>query len=271
MWIDSHCHLNHPRISSKGAIDQLVLAAGEEGVDGILTVCCRISEECDALAAIAAEHERVWFSIGTHPHDAGLSSEQAYSAEDIASLALANPKIVGIGESGLDYYYDNSPRKDQRDSFAKHVQASIAADLPIIIHTRDAENDTLSIMKSEGGGKLTGVMHCFSSKQALAEAALEMGFYISFSGMITFKKAKELRDIARIVPLDRVLIETDAPYLAPEPFRGKVNEPAYVAHTGAFLAGLYALEKEDFARITRENFYTLFKRAKPTQAKTGSA
>ncbi len=263
MWIDSHCHLNHPNIKEIGSPADIIMAANKVGVDGMMTVCCRISEEIDELINIANSHDNVWCSIGTHPHDAGVEAEQKFSQSKIVEIANANDKIIAIGETGLDYFYDNSPRDQQQESFRKHIQACVESDLPMIVHTRDAEIDTINIMREEGTGtNLTGVMHCFSSSQKLAEQALDMGFYISLSGIVTFKKADELRETAKIVPLDRVLVETDAPFLAPMPYRGKVNEPAYVVKTGEFLADLYGLSAEEFAKITTDNFYRLFKKAK---------
>tara|TARA_R110001592_G_scaffold16881_3_gene71403 strand:- start:14356 stop:15153 length:798 start_codon:yes stop_codon:yes gene_type:complete len=263
MWIDSHCHLNHSGIQEKGDPDAIIAAAKQSGVDGMVTICCRMSEEIDTLLEITNTHDNVWCSIGTHPHDAGLDAEKAFSQGRIAELARANDNVIAIGETGLDYFYDNSPRPDQQDSFRKHIRACIETDLPMVVHTRDAEQDTAAIMKEEGQGtNLSGVMHCFSSSQWLAEQALDMGFYVSFSGIVTFKKADELRATAKIVPLDKVLVETDAPFLAPMPHRGKTNEPAYVAQTGAFLADLYGLEVEEFAKITTDNFFRLFKKAK---------
>lgn len=263
MWIDSHCHLNHKNIEEKGAPDDIIAAAKASGVDGMVSICCRLSEEVELLTSIAARHDNVWCSIGTHPHDAGLEAEKAFSQADIVTLANSNDNVIAIGETGLDYYYDNSPRSDQQDSFRKHMRACIETNLPMVVHTRDAEEDTARLMTEEGAGtSLKGVMHCFSSSQWLADQALEMGFYISFSGIVTFKKAQELRDTAKTVPLDRVLVETDAPFLAPMPYRGKVNEPAYVANTGAYLAELYGVSVEEFAKITTDNFFRLFDKAK---------
>ncbi len=263
MWIDSHCHLNHSGIKEKGCPSDIIANANAAGVSGMMTVCCRMSEEVDTLLKIANDHDNVWCSIGTHPHDAGLEAEKSFSQSQIVELATANDNVIAIGETGLDYFYDNSPREEQQKSFRKHIRACIEADIPMIVHTRDADEDTAKIMKEEGAGtRLSGVMHCFSSTKRLAEQSLDMGFYISFSGIITFKKADELRKTARIVPLDRVLVETDAPFLAPVPYRGKVNEPAYVANTGEFLADLYGISKEEFARITTDNFFRLFKKAK---------
>lgn len=263
MWIDSHCHLNHKGIADKGAPSDIIAAAKSNGVDGMVTICCRISEEAEILQNIANAHDNVWCTIGTHPHDAGLDAEKAYSVDDIVKIANSNSNIIGLGETGLDYFYDNAPREDQATSFRKHLKSCIISDLPVIIHTRDAEEDTYNIMCEEGAGTpLCGVMHCFSSSQWLAEKALDMGFYISFSGIVTFPKAQDLRETAKIVPLDRILVETDAPFLAPVPMRGKVNEPANVATTGAFLADFYGVSAQEFAKITSDNFFRLFKKAK---------
>ncbi len=263
MWIDSHCHLNHSGITEKGSAADIITAAKAAGIDGMMTVCCRMSEEIETLLDIANNNDNVWCSIGTHPHDAGLEAEQAYSQADIVKIATAHDKVIALGETGLDYFYDNSPREEQQQSFRKHIRACIDAKLPMIVHTRDAEDDTARIMKEEGEGtSLTGVMHCFSSAQELAEKSLEMGFYVSFSGIITFKKAESLRETAKIVPLDRVLVETDAPFLAPVPYRGKVNEPAFVTKTGEYLAELYGKTPEEFAKITTDNFFRLFTKAK---------
>lgn len=265
MWIDSHCHLNHSGIEEKGKPGTIIHNAKEQGVDGMLTICCRMSEEIDELLSIANRNNNVWCSIGTHPHDAGLDAEKEITQDEIVKIANTHDKIIALGETGLDYYYDNSPRDDQADSFRKHIRACIETDLPMIVHTRDAEADTHRIMIEENqSGKLRGVMHCFSSSQWLAEKSLEMGFYISLSGIVTFNKAQELRDTAKTIPLDRLLVETDSPYLAPAPYRGKVNEPAYVVKTGEFLAELYGIEHTELARITTENFYKLFTKARHT-------
>ncbi len=263
MWIDSHCHLNHPKIEEAGSPADLIKSAHKHNVDGLVTICCRISEELETLTAIAGAHDNVWCSIGTHPHDAGKEEEKTISVADIARLANDNPKIIGIGETGLDYYYDNSPRPDQKVSFEKHIEACLETDLPIIIHARDADEDVADILtQAAKDTNLSGVMHCFSSGPALAKAALDIGFYISFSGIVTFKQADELRDIAKTVPHDRILVETDAPFLAPLPHRGKTNIPGYVQHTGAFLADWLEIPVQDFARQTTQNFFTLFQKAK---------
>ncbi len=266
MWIDSHCHLNHPGIKEKGTPSEIIQTAKNAGVDGMLTICCRMSEEIDDLRTIAGAHDNVWYTIGTHPHDAALEAEKPFTQSEIVKIVQSDDNIIGIGETGLDYYYDNAPRKQQQESFRKHIRAAIEANVPLIVHTRDAEEDTAAIMKEEGQGTaLSGVMHCFSASQNLAETALDMGFYISFSGIVTFKKAEELREIATPVTLDKILVETDAPFLAPVPFRGKPNEPAFVTKTGEYLADLLNIPPEDFAKITSENFFQLFKKAQKTQ------
>lgn len=264
MWIDSHCHLTHERIRDFGSPEELVNSANDNGVDGMLTISCQITGDFQDQLATAKAHQNVWCTIGTHPHDAGLDSEKATSQKDIVSIANSEDKIIGIGESGLDYYYDNSPRDDQAASFRKHIRACLETNLPIVVHSRDAEDDTAAILKEEGQEKLTGVMHCFSSKAILAEKALEMGLYISFSGIVTFKAAQELREVAKFVPKDRILVETDAPFLAPTPYRGQTNQPAYVIKTGEFMADLLEMDKTVFAQQTTENFFRLFPKAKKT-------
>ncbi len=262
MWIDSHCHLNHTNIKGAGAPSDLVSRAKDAGVDGMLTICCRIAEEMDELLSITQDNDNVWCTVGTHPHDASKDGEKALSKADIVKIANSYPKIVGIGESGLDYYYNYSTPEDQAASFRKHIQACIETRLPLVVHARDADEDIIRIIREEGEGtNLKGVMHCFSSGPKLAEDALEFGFYISFSGIVTFKKSTELQDIAKTVPLDRILVETDAPFLAPEPFRGKTNEPAYVQHTGRFVAALKEVSEEVIATHTKQNFFTLFDKA----------
>jgi TatD DNase family protein len=263
MWIDSHCHLNHNRLrSQKGEPAAIAAHANQAGVDGMLTICCRIREELDELKSIAGANDRVWCTIGTHPHDAGVDAEKAITLDELVTLARSDPKIVGIGESGLDYFYNHSSVEDQQDSFRKHIRACIETGLPLVVHARDADEDIMRIIREEGAGTaLTGVMHCFSSGRAMGEAALDFGFYISFSGIVTFKKSTELQDFAKFVPADRILVETDAPYLAPEPHRGEVNEPALVAHTGAFVAQLRGESAETVAQQTTANFFRLFPKA----------
>lgn len=261
-YIDSHCHLNHKRLLNIGTPGEIVSRANEAGIEGMLTICCRISDEFPEVLAVARAHKNVWCTIGTHPHEAGDAAEKAVTQADIVRMAKSDPKIIGIGESGLDYFYKNSEPTDQQESFRKHIRACIESDLPLIVHARDADADTMRIIREEGAGaKLKGLMHCFSSGRAMGEDALDFGFYISFSGMVTFSKSKDLQDFARDVPLDRILIETDAPYLAPEPFRGKINEPAFVKYTSGMLAKIHGLAPDTMAAQTKENFFRLFDKA----------
>lgn len=262
MWIDSHCHIDHDKIRALGPPAEIVARARAAGVEGLLNICCRISDEFSDVLAQARAHENVWCTLGTHPHEAGDPSEKAITLEQLVALARSDPKIVGIGETGLDYFYNHATPQDQQESFRKHLRAGLETGLPVVVHARAADDDMARILKAEsGGGRLRGVMHCFSSTRALAESALDLGFYLSFSGIVTFKKADDLRAIARDVPLDRLLIETDAPYLAPEPVRAAVNEPANLIHTGRFLAALHGIPEADMARRTRDNFFALFDRA----------
>ncbi len=265
MWIDSHCHLNHDRNAEGDTPDAIVARAKAAGVSGMVNINCQIIEEFPTILSTVKQFDNVWCTVGTHPHDAGVEAEKAVTLEQLIAIAKSDDKIVGIGESGLDYYYDNSPRADQEASFRKHIRACIATDLPLVVHARDADEDIIRVIRSENPDKkLRGVMHCFSSGPLLAEKALEEGFFISFSGIITFKKSKELQEIAKSVPLDRILVETDAPFLAPEPHRGRTNEPAFVSYTGSFLSDLLNLDEERFAKATTDNFFTLFDKARTT-------
>ena len=266
MWIDSHCHLNHERTGGE-APEAIVARAKAAGVDGMLSICCEIEKELPSLLAVIKPMQNVWCSIGTHPHDAGVPAEKSITLEQLVKLAQSDDKIIGIGESGLDFYYNHSTPEDQETSFRKHIRACIETDMPLIVHARDADEDIMRVIRDENtkaGKKVRGVMHCFSSGAGLAENALAEGFYISFSGIVTFKKSTDLQDIAKTVPLDRILVETDAPFLAPEPYRGKTNEPAYVGHTGKFLAGLLNQNEQTIAARSKENFFTLFNKAKKT-------
>lgn len=266
MWIDSHCHLNHERTGEGDTPAAIAARANAAGVEGMLSICCEIEKEFPSLLECVRPLENVWCSIGTHPHEAGVEAEKAVTLERLIELATSDDKIIGIGESGLDYYYNHSPKEDQQESFRKHIRACIETDLPLIVHARDADEDIIRIIREENGGKqrVRGVMHCFSSGPLLAEKALEEGFYISFSGIVTFKKSTELQEIAKTVPLERLLIETDAPFLAPEPYRGKTNEPAFVSKTGEFLANLLKLDEETISTYSKSNFFSLFNRAKKT-------
>lgn len=257
MFVDSHCHLDYPEY--EGALDAVIERARRAGVGAMLTIGTELSR-FDGVRAIAERFERVWCSVGVHPHEAGEGG-----VSDTARLvALArHPKVVGIGETGLDYYYEHSPRAAQQENFRAHMAAAAETGLPLIVHTRDADDDTARMLKEgAAGGRVRGVIHCFTSSRALAETALGLGFSISFSGIVTFKRAEELRAIAREVPLDRMLVETDAPYLAPVPKRGKPNEPAFLVHTAAVVAELRGITREALAEATTANFFRLFDKAK---------
>ena len=267
MLIDSHCHLNHKNIAELGDAQSISDMAKAQNVAGMTSICCEIATEFDALLAAVKPLQNVWCSVGTHPHDASKETEKAVTLEQIVKLAHSDPKVIGIGESGLDYYYDFADRNDQQESFRKHIQACMETGLPLIVHARDADRDCIDIIKEEvknGPKPLTGVMHCFSSSEQMAMEALDIGFYISFSGMITFKNMQWLRDIAAKMPVDRILVETDSPYLAPMPYRGKTNQPAYVAYTAQELAKIHGVSEQEIATITTENFFRLFPKALET-------
>lgn len=272
MYIDSHCHLTHSHISDLATPEELVAAANNAGIAGMVTICCRIATEFEDILATVKPMKNVWCSVGTHPHDASVAAEKAFTADDIITLANSHDKVIGIGESGLDYFYDYADREDQKASFRKHIQACMETGLPLIVHARDADRDCMDIIheeiKNNPSQSLGGVLHCFSSGEAMAMEALDIGFYVSFSGMITFKKSEELRDIACKIPLDRILIETDAPFLAPMPYRGKINQPAYVEYTALELAKLHNKTREEMGNITANNFFNLFTKAKDTWQKT---
>jgi TatD DNase family protein len=253
MFTDSHCHLNY-----KGLVEdqQAVLArARAAGVSAMLNISTRASE-WDAVIGVAEREDDVWASVGIHPHEA-----DSHPDVQVATLVerAAHPRVVGIGESGLDYYYDHSDRERQRDSFRAHIAAARETGLPIIVHTRDAEEDTHRILAEEmRKGAFTGVIHCFTASADFAAKSLELGLYISLSGIVTFKNAKDLQEVAKSVPEDRLLIETDSPFLAPVPHRGRPCEPAFVADTARFLATLRGAPLEQLAERTSANFRTLF-------------
>lgn len=260
MLIDSHCHLDFDVFDDDRA--ETIARAREAGIGRMVTICTRLSR-FDEIHAITRAHEAVDCSVGIHPHQ--VAEEGVAPTARLVELA-ALPKVVGIGETGLDYYYDYSPRADQRQNFRNHITAARETELPLIVHARDADQDVIDILRDETGkGPFPGVLHCFSSRRALAETALELGLYISFSGIATFKNAQEIRDIAADVPIERMLVETDAPFLAPAPHRGRRNEPAFVTHTAETLAGIKGLDPDDFARATTENFFRLFAKSKPAQ------
>ncbi|CAA7617462.1 putative metallodependent hydrolase [Candidatus Terasakiella magnetica] len=258
MLVDSHCHLDFPDFADD--LDGVVRRAGEAGVGILLTIGTHITRY-DQVVAVAERFDNVYCTVGIHPHEAG--TEPAADVETLLRLAQ-HPKVVGFGETGLDYYYDKSPRERQRDSFRIHIEAARRGGLPVIVHTRDADEDTAAILAEEmGKGAFTGLVHCFSSGPQFAEKAVEIGLYVSASGIMTFKTADILRDTLAGVPLDRLLVETDAPYLAPIPFRGKRNEPAYVAHTARRLAEVKGVAFGELERASTENFLRLFSKVKP--------
>ena len=253
MLVDSHCHLDFPQF--EGDIAGVLARARNAGVGRMVTICTRLRES-PRVQAIAEAHAPIYFAAGNHPLNVGEEPEA--SVADLVALA-AHPKMVGIGESGLDYYYDRAPRDVQERAFRTHIQAARATGLPLIVHARDADDDIERILRDEyAAGAYPCVMHCFSSGWKLGQAALEMGFYLSMSGVATFRNAQSVRDMFAQTPLDRILVETDAPYLAPMPHRGKRNEPAYVALTAAVGAEVKGLAVEDFARATTDNFHRLF-------------
>lgn len=260
--VDSHCHLDYPDFAEEG-VDAVVARARSAGVGYLLTICTQISAFPGVLA-VAESSPFISCTVGTHPHHAVEAKEINITCDELVALTK-NPKVVGIGETGLDYYYNHSPAAAQQKCFATHIEAACKTDLPLVIHTRDADDDTIRIMRESGQGKARGVMHCFSGGLKLAEQSLDLGFYISFSGIVTFKKAEELREVVRYVPLNRLLVETDSPYLAPIPHRGKRNEPAYVAHTAQMMAELKGVSIETLAEMTTQNFFTLFNKAQQPQ------
>ena len=256
MLVDSHCHLDFPDFAAE--LDDVIARARDAGVQTMQTICTRLSH-FDGVRTIAERHDDIWCSVGVHPHEA--AAEAAVTADMLGKLAR-HPKVIGIGETGLDYHYDHSPREVQRKLFRTHIAAARDTGLPLIVHAREADGDMAEILAEEAGkGACTGVMHCFTSSPQLAEKALELGFYISISGIVTFKSANELREIVRGVPLERLLVETDAPYLAPVPRRGRRNEPAFAAHTAACVAAIREIEPDALAAATTANFFRLFAKA----------
>lgn len=258
MLVDSHCHLNY-----KGLIEEqpaVLERARQSGVTAMLNISTRESEWRDIVETAEREKD-VWASIGIHPHEADTHPDV-----DLGKLVkeAAHPRVIAIGETGLDYYYDHSDRERQRQSFRTHIHAARETGLPIIVHTRDAEADTAEIMAEEmEQGAYSGVIHCFTASEDFAQKALAMGLYISISGIVTFKNAKDLKETAAKLPADRLLVETDAPFLAPVPHRGKTGEPAFVADTARYLAELRGEEYAELCETTGRNFYQLFTKARP--------
>ncbi len=254
MLVDSHCHLNFPELAEN--IDAVRQSMQDEKITHALCVSVTLDKFPEVLA-LAENHDNFFASVGVHPDYENI---QEPTVEELVKLAN-HPKVVAIGETGLDYFRLTGDLSWQRERFRTHIRAAIIADKPLIIHTRNAVEDTLSIMREEGIERAGGVLHCFTESLEMAMAAIEMGFYISFSGIVTFKNAKDLKEVAKQVPLDRILVETDSPYLAPVPFRGKTNQPAYVKHVAQEVADLRGISLEALAEATTANFFKLFKYA----------
>lgn len=256
MFVDSHCHLDFSEFAPE--LDAVVQRARAAGVARMVTIGTRLSTFA-SVRAVAARFADVYCSVGVHPHEAEKEGADA-SPERLAQLA-AQDKVVGIGETGLDFYYEHSPRDLQETAFRNHIAAARQTGLPVIVHTRDAEEATARVLREEmAKGAFTGLIHCFTSSAQLADIAIELGLYVSFSGIVTFKKSEDLRAVAARVPLDRLLIETDAPYLAPAPHRGKRNEPAFVVQTAKAIAEVRGIGAAELGEATSDNFFRLFAR-----------
>ncbi|PLX39458.1 MAG: LuxR family transcriptional regulator [Hyphomicrobiales bacterium] len=265
MLVDSHCHLDFPDFAEE--LDEVVARATEAGVGRMVTICTRV-KQFDKILAVAERFDTIFCSVGTHPHNA---AEETDVTSDILVRMAEHPKVVAIGEAGLDYFYDHSPREVQQRQFREHIHAARETGLPLVIHSRDADDDMIAMLREESEeGAFPALLHCFSSTRELALAAVELGHYVSFSGILTFKKADELRAVAAELPADRLLVETDAPYLAPVPKRGSRNEPAYVAHTASVLADVRGVDTAEIATLTTGNFYRIFNKV-PQNIKVMSA
>lgn len=257
MYVDSHCHLDYPELSSD--LEGVFARAKAHKVERFLTISTEL-EKRGIIRELIEDYAPVFGTVGVHPHEAKKTLDQLLPKELKHALLdeALHPKIVAFGETGLDYYYEHSPKGAQHESFIAHIEAGLETDLPLIVHTRDAEEDTINVLKQVGCGRSRGVIHCFTGTPYLAQEALALGFYISVSGIVTFNKAEELRATLKDVPLDRLLIETDAPYLAPTPHRGKPNEPSYVIYTAEKLAELKDMPLSAIETATTENFFSLF-------------
>jgi len=254
MLVDHHCHLDFPQLAEMR--DDLLARAKQAGVGVMVTICTRV-RRLPELLDIAAPHDNLFCSVGTHPHQADEETE--VTTNELVRLA-AHPKVVAIGEAGLDYFYKHSTPANQAEGFRRHIRAARITGLPLEIHTRDADADTQRILEEEhaADGPFPAILHCYTGGPELARRAVELGHYVSFSGVVSFKKSEALREVTRAVPLDRILVETDAPFLAPEPLRGKTNEPAFVVHTAAALARARGISPEELTAATTENFFRLF-------------
>ncbi|WEJ56675.1 TatD family hydrolase [Devosia sp. FJ2-5-3] len=256
MLIDSHCHLDFESLSAD--LEGVFARAEAAGVTGMVTISTRV-DNFSTYAALAEKYPNVWCSVGTHPHNA--DQELHIQTEDLVRLS-AHPRCIAIGEAGLDYFYDNAPREAQETGLRRHIAAARLTGLPLVIHSRQADDDMAAILEEESEqGAFPFVLHCFTASRNLAERALALGGYISFSGIITFRNAKEIQEVAQIVPADRYLVETDAPYLAPIPHRGQPNEPSYVRHTAEKVAEIRGVSLEQVGRESTENFFRLFSKA----------
>ena len=254
--IDSHCHLNYPGLAERQ--EEVLTNARARGIAGFLNISTRQKEWGDVVG-VAERNDDVWATIGVHPHEADAHPDLGAAA---LIEAAAHPRVIAIGECGLDYFYDKSDRAAQRDRFQAHIEAARATGLPLVVHTRDAEDDTAEILAREvGNGGVTGVLHCFTGSAKLARKALDLGFYVSISGIVTFKNAQDLQATAKTIPQARLLVETDSPFLAPVPNRGKTCEPAFVADTAAFLSDLRDEPLDELAEATTANFFKLFSKA----------
>lgn len=261
MLVDSHCHLDFADFDADRAA--LLTRARETGVKTMVTISTRI-KKFPQIVAIAESDPDIWCSVGTHPHNA--HEEPDTQVDELVGLSQ-HPKCVAIGEAGLDYHYDKSPRDVADRVFRTHIAAARKTGLPLVIHARDADADMIAVLRDEmGKGAFPAVLHCFSSGAELARVGVELGLMVSFSGILTFKNSEDIRTIARGVPLDRLLVETDAPYLAPPPYRGKRNEPAYVAETAKVLAEVKGVSADEMARVTTDNFFRVFTKAKRPEA-----
>ena len=254
--IDSHCHLNYAGLAERQ--EEVLANARTLGIGGFLNISTR-QKEWDDVVGTAERNADVWATIGVHPHEADAHPDLGAAA---LIEAAAHPRVIAIGECGLDYYYDKSDRAAQRERFEAHIEAARITGLPLVVHTREAEADTAEILSREvGKGGVSGVLHCFTGSSDLARKALNLGFYISISGIVTFKNAKDLQDTAKAIPQDRLLVETDSPFLAPVPHRGQTCEPAFVADTAAFLSDLRDEPLDELAAATTTNFFRLFNKA----------
>ena len=266
MLIDTHCHLDFPKLDEQ--LEAVLERAEQANIKQMVTICTKV-REFDKIVKIAEAHDNIYCSVGTHPHYA--QDELDIPIDEIIALSI-HPKVVAIGEAGLDYYYENSPREEQQIVFRRHIEVARQTGLPLVIHTRDADEDTVSILKEEMAlGAFPALIHCFTASRNLAKEVLDLGLYISMSGVLTFKNSLDLQDIAKTLPLDRLFVETDAPFLAPMPHRGKTNEPAFTVHTAQKLADLQERSLEEVATATTENFYRLFAKVPKFQNPVESA